>query len=167
MQEIFEVGIITGTHGLKGEVKVHMLSDDPKRFESLSVVTLTTPKKTCDLTIEGVRYFKGRPILKFRDHDRIEDVEEMKGGHLFVGRKDAIPLDENEYYVGDLIGLLVETEEGIRVGILKDVLPTGANDVYLILDEEGNEILIPAIRDCIRLVDLAASKMVVRLLPGL
>jgi len=167
MQDFFDVGAVTGTHGLKGEVKVFTLSDDPYRFETLKNVIFSSAKEEKELEIERVRYFKQMTILKFRGLDRIEDVERMKGGYLKVRREDAIPLEEGEYYTADLIGMEVSLEDGSPLGTLSDVLQTGANDVYAVKLPEGKEVLIPAIRECIREVDVPGQKMTVRLLKGL
>ena len=167
MQEFFDVGAVTGTHGLKGEVKVFTLSDDPYRFESLEKVIFSSKHEERELTIERVRYFKQTTILKFKGLDRIEDVERMKGGYLRVRREDALPLEEGEYYTADLIGMDVFLEDGTKLGTLSDVLQTGANDVYAVRTETGKEVLIPAIADCILTVEVEAQKMTVHLLDGL
>ena len=178
MTEYFQVGVITQTHGLRGEVKVFPTTDDPARFGQLEEVLLYPPedkfgigiaaqeKPIRTLAIERARFFKQFVILKFRGLDRIEDVENLARCRLCVMRRDAAPLEENEYYIADLIGLSVEDEEGRDLGTLTDVLSTGANDVYVVKGPE-REILIPAIRDCILSVDLPAGKMRVHLLAGL
>ena len=178
MEKFIKVGVITSTHGLRGEVKVFPTTDDPARFGQLKEVLLYPPedkfgigtaaqeKPIRTLAIERARFFKQFVILKFRGLDRIEDVENLARCRLCVMRRDAAPLEENEYYIADLIGLSVEDEEGRDLGTLTDVLSTGANDVYVVKGSE-REILIPAIRDCILSVDLPAGKMRVHLLAGL
>lgn len=163
----FRVGVIAGTHGLKGEVKVFPTTDDPKRFLDLNEVILSTAREERKLKIRGVKFFKKFVILSFEGLDRIEDVERLHNAELLIDRKDAVPLEEGEYFIPDLLGLNVVTEEGRELGHLIDVIETGANNVYDVRDDSGREILIPAIPQCIRDVDLESGVMTVRLLPGL
>ena len=114
-----------------------------------------------------MRYFKQYAILKFRGIDNINDIEKYKGKSLYVTRENAQHLDEDEYYIADLIGMELYLEDGSRFGTLKDVMETGANDVYIVTTEEGKEVLIPAIHDCILDVDVEANRMEIHLLDGL
>lgn len=167
MENLLQVGVITTTHGIRGEVKVYPTTDDVHRFDILESVLLDTGKELCELEIERVKYFKQFVILKFRDVDDINDIEPYKGKSLYVSREFALPLGENEYYIADLIGMEVFLEEGGFFGILKDVMETGANDVYVIDTEDKKEVLVPAIKDCIKQVDVENGKMVIHLLEGL
>jgi len=167
MREYFEVGIISGMHGLKGEVKVYTTSQDPSRFETLKSVLLDLGEEKLPLEIESVRYAKNSPLLKFKGRDRIEDVEKWKGRSLCIKREDALPLGENEYYVGDLIGCRVLLEDGSEFGTLADVTQTGANDVYIVKRSSGKEVLIPAIDSCILRVDTEKGEIMIHLLEGL
>ena len=138
MEEIFKVGIISSTHGLKGEVKVFPTTDDVKRFKRLKQVLLDTGKEKLTLEIENVKFFKNMAILKFKGIDSINDVEKYRQKELYVERKDAVKLNKDEYFIADLIGMDVMDEEGEAIGTLTDVLNTGANDVYVIaLSEDG------------------------------
>ena len=164
MEKYLKVGVITSTHGLKGEFKIYPTTDDAKRFKKLSKVYLGEdymPRK-----ITGVRFFKQFVIAKFEGFDTVEDAEAVKGKNLYVERADAVPLGENEYYIADLIGMQV-VENGIVLGQIKDVLETGANDVYIVDSADYGEFMIPAIRQCIRQVDVEQGIMQVELLPGL
>ena len=165
MEEILQVGVISSTHGIRGEVKVFPTTDDPTRFEDLKEVILDTGREHRILAIQGVKYFKQFVILKFKGIDNINDIEKYKGKSLFVAREDAAQLEEDEYYIGDLIGMDVFTEEG-HFGVLRDVMETGANDVYIVQTEE-KEVLIPAIKDCILQVDVPENKMIIHLMKGL
>lgn len=167
MNDYLQVGVITATHGLKGEVKVFPTTDDAGRFQDLKTVYLDTGKEYRRLEILQVRFFKQFVILKFRGLDAIEAVEPYRKRGLFVSREDAVPLEENEYFIADLIGIQVETEEGELLGTLEDVIVTGANDVYAVRTGEGKEILIPAIHQCILSVDTENRRMRVHLLEGL
>lgn len=162
MIDQFEIGVITSTHGLKGEVKVYPMTDDVARFEDLKDVLLEAKGEPVRLKVERVRFFKGRPILKFEGLDRIEDVEAFRGRHLLVEREDAIPLEKNEFYIGDLIGSRVTLEDGSDYGELKDILRTGANDVYEIRRPDGSTTYLPSISDVILSVDPAQKTVVVR-----
>lgn len=161
MTEQFEIGVVTSTHGLKGEVKVFPTTDDVSRFEVLKDVLLETGGEPLHLTVERVRFFKGRPILKFSGLDRIEDVEKFRGKKILVKREDAIPLEENEHYIGDILGSEVFLEDGTRYGTLRDVLKTGANDVFEVVKEDGTVEYLPSIKDVVLAIDAEAKKITV------
>ncbi len=166
MEDLLQVGVITTTHGVRGEVKVFPTTDDPARFKKLKQVVLDTGKEKIDLEIAGVRFFKNLVIVKFKGIDDINDVEKYRQKSLYVTRENAVKLKKNEYFIADLIGLSVISDEGECLGTLTDVLQTGANDVYVI-GEGADEILLPAIKDCVKEVDLEEGRMIVHLLPGL
>lgn len=167
MEEYLKVGVISSTHGVKGEVKVFPTTDDVKRFKKLKSVYMDFKGDRMLVEIESVKFFKQFAILKFKDINNLNDVEVYKGCDLYVERKDAVPLKKDEYYIADLIGMDVFTEDGILFGSLKDVLETGANDVYIVDSREHGEVLLPAIKACILKVDVEEHKMVVQLLEGL
>lgn len=167
MEDLLQVGVITTTHGIRGEVKVYPTTDDAHRFENLTYILLDTGKELCELEIEKVRYFKQFVILKFKDVDNINDIEPYKGRSLYVTREFAVPLKENEYYIADLIDMKVFLEDGSFFGTLKDVMETGANDVYVMQTEAFGEVLVPAIKDCIKAVDVEHETMTIHLLEGL
>lgn len=167
MEQYLQVGVISSTHGIKGEVKVFPTTDSLERFRELKEVFLDTGREQIPLQIEGVKFFKQFAILKFVGLDHINDIEKYRGKGIYVAREQAVPLGENEYYIGDLLGMEVFTEDGESFGRLKDVMETGANDVYVIETKEHGEVLLPAIRECILEVDVPAGKMKVHLLPGL
>lgn len=167
MEQLLRVGVISSTHGVRGEVKVYPTTDDVNRFKKLKKVVLDTGREYIDLEISGVKFFKNLVILKFKGIDNINDIEKYKGKDLLVHREDAVALEENENYVADLIDLKVVTDEGKVLGYLTEVMETGANDVYVVETEDGQELLLPAIRDCILDVDLDEEVMTVHILPGL
>ncbi|MBD5395412.1 MAG: 16S rRNA processing protein RimM [Lachnospiraceae bacterium] len=167
MEQLLQVGIISSTHGVKGEVKVFPTTDDVNRFKKLKEVILDTGREKQKLKIEGVKFFKQFAILKFEGYDNINDIEKYKGKSLFVTRDNAVKLKKDEYFIADLIGMQVVNEDGSFQGTLKDVIETGANDVYVVLSKEEKEVLIPAIKDCILSVDLEGGIMKVHLLDGL
>ncbi len=167
MQEKFQVGAIASMHGVKGEVKVFPTTDEPEKFKSLEKVTLDTGKGEIDLEIQSARFFKNMVIVKFKGIDSLDDAEKYRGKTLWIDRKQAVPLEEDEYYQGDLIGLTVVSDTGEEIGKLTEVLETGANDVYEVTSPEGKKILFPAIRDCVKRVDLEAGTMTVHVMDGL
>ena len=167
MDELLQVGIITQTHGIRGEVKVFPTTDDVKRFKRLKETILDTGKEKMTLEIEGVKFFKQFVILKFKGFDNINDVERYKNKSRYVTRENAVRLRRNEYFIADLIDLSVFDEEEKQIGILADVMQTGANDVYVINMTDGRELLLPAIKECILSVDMDERKMVIHILDGL
>lgn len=166
MEQFLQVGVISSTHGIRGEVKVFPTTDDPARFKKLKKVLLDTGKERIEMEIQSVKFFKQFVIVKFRGVDNINDIEKYKGKSLLVPREDAVTLEENEYYIADLIGMEVFADEE-RFGILRDVMETGANEVYIIDSDKHGEVLIPAIRDCILDVNVEERVMKIRLLDGL
>ena len=167
MEDMFRVGVISSVHGVRGEVKVFPTTDDPARFKELEEVTLDTGKGFITLKIQGVKFFKQMVILKFEGYDHIEDIEKYKGKDLWIRRDQAVKLEEGEYFIADLIGLAVKAEDGQSLGRLKDVLKTGANDVYVVKTTQGKEVLLPAIGECISDVDVETGVMTVHLMDGL
>ena len=150
MEDLLKVGVITTTHGVRGEVKVFPTTD-PERFLDLEYVILDA----------------GREMKKFDGIDNINDIEMYKGRDLWVPREEAQELDEDEYYIGDLIGMEVILEDNTHFGTLKDVMETGANDVYVVELPDHQEVLLPAIKECILDVDLEENVMTVHLMKGL
>lgn len=167
MEEFLKVGVITSTHGLKGEVKVYPTTDDLQRFSYLKECFLDTGSQRLPMEVEGCKFFKNQAILKFKGYDKIEDVENFRQCGLWVDREHAVPLEEGEFYIADIINAKVYEEDGNYLGILTDVLETGANDVYAVKLENGKELLIPAIPQCIIEVDVEAPKLIVRLMKGM
>lgn len=167
MEQYFQVGVISSTHGIRGEVKVYPTTDDPARFRRLKEVLLDADGGWMPLEIEKVRFFKQMVIAKFKGYDSINDVEKYRGKGLYVPREQAVPLEDGEYYVADLLGIKVLLEDGQPFGTLKDVLQTGANDVYVIDSPHHGEVLVPAIGDCILEISVEQGWMKIHLLDGL
>lgn len=167
MEQFLRVGVISSTHGIRGEVKVYPTTDDPERFLELDEVILDTGREHKILEIEGVKFFKNQVILKFKGYDNINDIEKYLKKDLLVDREHAVELGENENFIADLIDMEVVTDEGKVLGTLTDVIETGANDVYAVKTPEGKEILLPAIRDCILDVDVDEKRMTVHVMEGL
>ena len=166
MQKVLQVGTIIKTHGIRGEVKVYPLTDDVNRFKKLKEVILEPEKDNITLEIEGVKFFKNLVILKFKDFDNINDIEMHVKKGIYVTRENAVPCEEDEYFVADLIGLDVVTDDNKEFGKVKDVIHTGANDVYVI-DYNDKEVLVPAIKQCIKDISIKDNKMTIHLMKGL
>lgn len=167
MDDLLKVGIITNTHGLKGEVKVFPTTDDARRYLDLEEVILDTGREKMTLDIEKVRFFKNLVIVKFKGLDNINDVEKYRQKELYVTRDQAVPLGENEYFIADLIDLSAVSDEGEELGMVADVIQTGANDIYVIKKQGMSDLLVPAIKDCIKKIDLDEGIIEIHLLPGL
>jgi len=167
MEELFRVGVISNTHGIRGEVKVYPTTDNVRRFDDLKEVILDTGKEQLILHVTSVKYFKNMVILKFKEFDNINDIIPYKGMDLLVTRENAIPLEEGEYYIADIIGSKVITDEDKILGTLTDVLQTGANDVYVVKTKDGKEVLLPSIEECILDRDIENKIVKVHIMKGL
>lgn len=167
METKFQVGVITSTHGVRGEVKVFPTTDDAHRFKRLKEVILDTGKEEIILEIEGVKFFKQFVILKFKGYDNINDIEKYRQKSLYVTRENAVRLRRDEYFIADLMGLKVLDEEGQAIGKLREVMETGANDVYIIDLDDGRELLLPAIKQCVLQVKPEEGWIQIHILEGL
>ena len=167
MQKRLEVGQIVNTFGIKGEVKVTPFTNDMKRFDDLKKVYVTSRKDSKLYKVESVRYHKNMVLLKLEGINNPEDAEMLKNSYLEIDRKDAIPLEEGTYFIADLIGLEVYSDEGNLLGKVEDIYNTGSNDIYIIKDELGKQILLPGIKDVIKDVQIENAKIIVHLIPGL
>lgn len=167
MEDLLQVGVITGTHGLKGEVKVFPTTDDKERFLDLEEVLLDTGDELLELKVEYCKFFKKFVFVKFEGLDDINEVEKYKRCPLLVTRDNAVELEGDEYFVADLLGLTIVDDSGVTIGKLENVIETGANDVYEVLTEDGGRILLPAIKECILDVDMEEGIILVHLMKGL
>lgn len=167
MNDELQVGVITQTHGIRGEVKVFPTTDDANRFKKLKEVILDTGRERLSMEIEGVKFFKQFVILKFKGYDSINDVERYRQGKLLVTRDNAVRLKKDEYFVADMIGMRVVTDTGEDFGVLKEVMATGANDVYVVSRDNGEDVLLPAIKECVRHIDMDGHVMEVHIMDGL
>ena len=165
--ERITAGKITSTHGLRGEVKVYPYLEDPDRFLDFTKVIIRTGRAEFEEEIENVKFFKNMLIVKFKGIDDINDVTKYRNAEIRVLREEAADLQEGQYFEVDLIGLEVVDDNGRKVGKLVQIIHTGANDVYTVRKEDGKDILIPAIKQCILEVNLDEGFMKVHLLEGL
>ncbi|MBR6033309.1 MAG: ribosome maturation factor RimM [Clostridia bacterium] len=167
MQEYFEIGQIVNTYGIKGFVKVVPFTDDIKRFENLKTIYIDFKGNLILMTIDEVSYSKTNVLLKFKEAPDINMVEKYKGCYLKIKRAEAVKLPENSYFIADLIGIEVQTEDGRVLGNVDDIFKTGSNDVYVVKDDLGKQILLPAIKEVIKTIDIENKKMIVNLIKGL
>lgn len=167
MEQMLQVGVISSTHGVRGEMKVFPTTDDIQRFKKLKEVILDTGKEYKTLNIQSVKFFKNMVILKFKEFDNINDIEIYKGKSLYVTRQNAVKLQKDEYFIADLIGMQAISEDGTLKGTIEDVIETGANDVYAIRLEDGRELLLPAIKQCVLEINMEEQILTFHLLEGL
>ena len=167
MQEYFEIGQIVNTFGIKGEVKIKPFTDDLERFEELKSILVVKNKQLIELDIESVRYQKNMVILKLKSIEDMNTAEKYKGCYIKIHRKDARKLPEGTYYIADIIGSKVVTDDGTVLGTVDDIYNTGSNDIYVVKDEVGKQVLLPNIKDVILDIDIEKQVVTVHLLDGL
>ena len=162
-----QIGQIVNTFGIKGMVKVKPFTDDIRRFDELKNVYVERKDNQMEYEIEEVKYHKDMVLIKFKGIDKIEQAELLRNSYLSISRDSVEELEEGRYYIVDMLGLEVYTDEQILLGTLEDIFNTGSNDIYVVKDELGKQILLPAIQDVIKQIDIENKKMIVHLLPGL
>ena len=167
MTKYLEIGQIVNTFGIKGMVKVKPFSEDITRFDRLEKVYVKNKTENKIYEIEEVKYHKNMVLIKFRGIENPEDANLLRDSYLLVDRADEEPLEEGTYYIVDMIGLEVFDEDNKLLGKLEDIFNTGSNDIYAVKDEQGKQILLPAIKDVIKKVDMENKKVIVHLIPGL
>ena len=167
MQEFLEIGQIVNTFGIKGFVKVNPFTDNINRFDDLKKVYIKNKSQKYELEIEKVKYHKNMVLIKFKGIDKVEDAESLRNSYILVNRKDEKTLNKDTYYIVDLLGLDVYTDEGELLGKLEDIYNTGSNDIYVVKNELGKQILLPAIKDVIKEINIENRKIIVHIINGL
>ena len=167
MTKYLEIGQIVNTFGIKGEVKINPFTDDIKRFDKLKTIYIENKKVKKEYKVENVKYHKNMVIMKIKGIDTIEQAQEFRNTYVLIDRENEEPLEDGIYYIVDLIGLEVYTDEGKLLGKVDDIFNTGSNDIYVVKDEFGKQILLPGIPDVLKQVDLEHKKITVHLIPGL
>lgn len=168
MDDMLRIGVVTTTHGLRGEVKVFPTTEDPKRFKKCDEVILVTKQGNLALHVEHVKFFKNIVIVKFKEFNDINEVETFRKCDLMVTRENAVPLAEGEYYLYDVIGAkVIDDDSEEEIGVIRDVMETGANDVFVVDTKEGVEVLFPSIPDCIKNVDTETGIVRAHVMKGL
>lgn len=166
MTKYLEIGQIVNTFGIKGMVKIRPFTDDIRRFDRLKKVYIKK-NNVEEYEIEEVKYHKDMVLIKFKGIENLEQANLLRNYYLLVNRDEEEPLEEGRYYIVDMLGIEVYTDEGKKLGILDDIFNTGSNDVYVIKDELGKQILLPAIKEVIKQVNIENKNMIVHLIPGL
>ncbi len=166
-EEYITIGEIVNTQGHKGEVRILPLTDFPERFAALRAVNVLLNDRREVYHIESVRRHKQFVVIKFAEVPDMNAAEKLKGALLQITREQLWPLQEGEYYIFDIVGLEVYDGQGTKLGRVRDVLRTGANDVYVVQPENGKEILIPALKKVVKEIDIDNNRMVVELPEGL
>ena len=167
MQEYFELGQIVNTFGVKGEVKVKPFTDNVEQFKTLKTILVEKNKTTIEMKILEAQFHKEMVLLKLEGIDDMNAAEKLKGAYIKIHRKDARELEEGEYFIADIIGSDVYTDTGTYLGKVDDIYNTGAQDIYVVKDELGKQILLPSIKDVILNIDIVNQKVTVHLLKGL
>ena len=167
MQEYLEIGQIVNTFGVKGMVKVNPFTDDTTRFDKLKKVYICKKASMEEVEIEEVKYHKNMVLLKIKGINDMNQAEKCKGLYLKIHRKDAIKLPKDTYFIADLLGLEVYTDEGVLLGKVDDIYNTGSNDIYVVKDDLGKQILLPGTKEVLKEISLEKEKIVVHLIKGL
>ncbi len=167
MTKYLEIGQIVNTFGIKGMVKVNPFTDNVKRFDKLETIYIQSKEGNKEYQIEEVKYQKNVVLLKFKGIDTIEQAEKLRQGYLLIDRDKEEPLEEGVYYIVDLIGLEVYTDEGKLLGNVDDIFNTGSNDIYVVKDGLGKQILLPGIPEVLKEINLEKKRITVHLIPGL
>lgn len=166
-QKYFEIGQIVNTFGIKGMVKVNPFTDDISQFEKMNSILIDKKGTLIEMQIEEVKYSKNQVLLKLKGIETIEEAEKYRNCYLKLPREKAKKLPEGTYFIADLIGVDVYTEEGSLLGKVEDIYNSGASDIYVIKNELGKQILLPATKEVIKQIDLEQEKIIVHLLKGL
>ena len=164
MDNLLEIGQIVNSYGIKGFLKVVPFTDDAHRYSDLKTIYIEKNKKLLEMEIEEVKYHKNLVLLKLKGIVDINDTEQFKNCYVKIDRKNAVKLPEDTYFIVDLIGMKVITEEGVLLGKLVDVFPTGSNDVYVVKNELGKQTLLPAIGEVIKDVNMENKIMTVHII---
>lgn len=167
MTKYLEIGQIVNTFGIKGIVKVKPFTDNIRRFDKLKKVYIKNKEGKKEYEIEEVKYHKNMVLIKFVGIENPEEANLLRESYLLIDREKEEPLEEGTYYIVDMIGLEVYTDKGEKLGILEDIFNTGSNDIYVVKNELGKQILLPAIEEVIKKVDMENKKITVHLIPGL
>lgn len=166
-QEYFEIGQIVNHFGIKGMVKVNPFTDDISQFEKLKSILLIKDGKLSEVEIEETKYSKNQVVLKLKGIDTVEEAEKYRGCYLKIARSNSKKLPKDTYFIADLLGLTVYTDENILLGKVEDIYNSGANDIYVVKSEDGKQILLPGTKEVIKQIDLEQEKIIVHIIKGL
>lgn len=166
-KERLEVGQIVNTFGIKGFVKIYPYVDDISRFDNLKKVHIKSKKNDEELQIEEIKYQKNMVLVKFKGIETVENAEKLRSSFVEIDRADAIPLEEGQYFIADLLGLDVFLDTGEKLGVLEDIYNAGSSDIYVVKNELGKQFLLPYIDEVIKQINLEEGKIIVHIIEGL
>ena len=167
MTKYLEIGQIVNTFGIKGMVKVKPFTDNIERFNNLEKIYIKNKSGQTEYKIQEVKYHKNMVLIKFEGIENPEQADLLRNSYLIVDRETEEPLEPGRYYIVDMIGLDVFTDDNEYLGKLEDIYNTGSNDIYVVKNELGKQVLLPAIEDVIKNIDMENKKVIVHLIPGL
>ena len=167
MTKYLEIGQIVNTFGIKGMVKVKPFTDNIERFSNLEKIYIKNKSGQTEYKIQEVKYHKNMVLIKFEGIENPEQADLLRNSYLIVDRETEEPLEAGRYYIVDMIGLDVFTDDNEYLGKLEDIYNTGSNDIYVVKNELGKQVLLPAIEDAIKNIDMDNKKVIVHLIPGL
>ncbi len=167
MTKYLEIGQIVNTFGIKGMVKIKPFTDDINRFDKLETIYIESKNVKKEYEIEEVKYHKNMVLMKLKGIDTPEEADKLRQSYLLVDRSKEEPLEEGVYYIVDLLGLEAYTDEGQLLGKVDDIFNTGSNDIYVIKNELGKQILLPGLPEVLKQVDLEKGRITFHLIPGL
>lgn len=167
MTKYLEIGQIVNTFGIKGMVKVKPFTDNIERFSNLEKIYIKNKSGQTEYKIQEVKYYKNMVLVKFEGIENPEQADLLRNSYLIVDRETEEPLEAGRYYIVDMIGLDVFTDDNEYLGKLEDIYNTGSNDIYVVKNELGKQVLLPAIEDVIKNIDMDNKKVIVHLIPGL
>lgn len=167
MTKYLEIGQIVNTFGIKGMVKVKPFTDNIERFNNLEKIYIKNKSGQTEYKIQEIKYHKNMVLIKFEGIENPEQANLLRNSYLIVDRETEEPLEPGRYYIVDMIGLDVFTDDNEYLGKLEDIYNTGSNDIYVVKNELGKQVLLPAIEDVIKNIDMDNKKVIVHLIPGL
>lgn len=167
MEEYLEIGQIVNTNGLKGILKIKPFTDDITRFEELEYIYIQKGQELIEKNIEEVKYVKNMVLLKLEGIDSIEEAEKYRNLYIKINKEDVGEVPDGSYLIADMLKCNVYTDKNELLGKMIDVFSTGSNDVYVVKTEEGKEILLPAIKDVVKEINIQEKKIIIKLMDGL
>lgn len=167
MEEYLEIGQIVNTNGLKGMLKIKPFTDDITRFEELEYIYIQKGQDLIEKNIEDVKYVKNMVLLKLEGIDSIEEAEKYRNLYIKINKEDVGEVPDGSYLIADMLKCDVYTDKNELLGKMIDVFSTGSNDVYVVKTEEGKEVLLPAIKDVVKEINIQEKKIIIKLMDGL